>query len=162
MPKFRYSIIGIDPDTTAKGSAREIHASPKETLELCAAIKNMRLNEAKKYLEDVINKRRPVPFKIHKKKVPHKKGLDKWYAGRYPVKSAIEVLKVLQNVEANAEAKGLDVDGLKIIHTAVHKGRCIRKAIPRAFGRATPYYECLIHIEIVASQLSIGEMEEVS
>jgi len=162
MPKFRYSIIGIDPDTTVKGSAREVHASPKETLEVCAAIKNMRLGDAKKYLEEVIQKRRPVPFRIHKKKVPHRKGLFKWYAGRYPVKSAMEVLKVLQNVEANAEAKGLDVDGLKIIHAAVHKGRYIRKAIPRAFGRATPYYENLIHIEIVASQLSLGEIEEVS
>lgn len=161
MPKFRYSIIGMDPDTTAKGSAREVHASPKETLEVCAAIRNMRLSKAKEYLEAVIQKKKPVPFRIHKKKVAHRRGLSKWYAGRYPVKSASEILKVLRNVEANAEAKGLDVDGLKIIHAVTHKGRSIRKNIPRAFGRSTPYYENLVHIEIIVSQLGLGEMEEV-
>ncbi|MHA1754784.1 MAG: 50S ribosomal protein L22 [Candidatus Odinarchaeia archaeon] len=160
MPKFGYSIFGIDPDTTAKGSAREVKASPKAAREICATIKNMRLNKAKEFLEEVILKKKPVPFRYHKKKVAHRKGLSKWYAGRYPVKAAKEILKVLQNVEANAEAKGLDVDGLKIIHAAVHRGRVIRKYIPRAFGRSTPYFETLIHIEIVASQLELGELEE--
>ena len=120
----------------------------------------MQLNKAKEYLEAVIAKKKPVPFRFHKKKVGHRKGLSKWYAGRYPVKAAKEVLKVLQNVEANAEAKGLDIDSLKIIHAAVHRGRVIRKYISRAFGRSSPYYEELIHIEIVASQLEIGELEE--
>ncbi|MHA1410217.1 MAG: 50S ribosomal protein L22 [Candidatus Odinarchaeia archaeon] len=161
MPNFGYSIYGLDPDTTAKASAREVHASPKAAREICAAIKNMRLTKAKEFLEAVIEKKQPVPYKVHKKKVGHKKGLHKWYAGRYPVKAAKEILKVLVNLEANAEIKGLDVDSLKIIHAATHRGRVIKNAIPRAFGRSTPFYETLIHIELVASQLELGEFEEV-
>jgi large subunit ribosomal protein L22 len=161
MPEFGYSIFGVDPDTTARASAREIHVSPKDAREVCASIKNMRLNKAKEYLQEVAAKKQAVPFRVHKKKVGHKKGLNKWYAGRYPVKAAQEILKILNNIEANAEVKGLDVDGLKIIHAASHKGRVIRKYIPRAFGRSSPYFETLVHIEIVASQLELGEFEEV-
>ena len=43
----------------------------------------------------------------------------------------------LDAVEANAEFKGLNTENLKITHIAAHRGRRIRKFIPRAFGRAS-------------------------
>ena len=48
-----------------------------------------------------------------------------------------------------AEYKGLDTERCRIIHAAVMKGRSIKRYIERAHGRSTPYFDTLIHIEIV-------------
>ena len=49
-------------------------------------------------------------------------------------------------------SKGIDPEKLKIIHAAAHRGRKIPGIIPRAFGRATPKENNLVHIEIIASE----------
>ncbi|MFB0543542.1 MAG: 50S ribosomal protein L22 [Candidatus Bathyarchaeia archaeon] len=152
MPTWRYSITGLDPDRTAIASGRDLRISPKAAREICAYLKGMGLNEAKEALGEVVEMKRPVPFKRHDKKIPHRRGLAGFYAGRYPVKSAGEILKVLEQVEANAEFKGLLADRLKIIHISAHRGRTIRKYIPRAFGRATPYFNKLTHVEVAVRE----------
>jgi len=152
MPKFGYSITGIDPDKTAKASGRDLRVSPKAAREVCNAIRNMPLDKAKQYLENVIAKKTMVPFRHHKKKQAHHGGLHKWYAGRYPVKAASGILKILRNAENIAEYKGLDADNLRIIHATTQRGRKIKKYIPRAFGRSSAYFEQWVHIEIVLSE----------
>lgn len=109
----------------------------------------MRLEEAKKLLEAVTEKKRAIAFRRYKKEVPHRSQEQPFYAGRYPVKAAGRILKLLEELEANAEYKGLDIDRLRIIHAASQRGMKIRKFIPRAFGRATPYYNILTHVELV-------------
>jgi len=153
MPNWGYSVGWVDPEKTAKASGRELRISPKDAREVCACIRGMMLEEAKKFLEDVIAKKKPVPFRRYKKKVAHRKGLHKFYAGRYPVKAAKKILDVLKNAEANAEYKGLDTEHLKIIHAAAYPGAKIRKYIPRAFGRSTPYFQTLCHVEIVLEEV---------
>jgi len=152
MPNFKYSITALDKDRTAIASGRDFKASPKNTREVCTVIKGMKLQQAKKFLEEVIRKKQAVPYKRHYKKVGHRKGLGsqfKWAQGRFPEKSARLVYEVLSNAEANAEYKGLDVEKCRIIHSAVMNGRIIKRYIERAHGRSTPYYDRLIHIEIV-------------
>jgi large subunit ribosomal protein L22 len=107
------------------------------------------MDEAMSYLEDVIAKKRAVPFKNHKKKVAHKR-LEKWYAGRYPEKAAKHILKVLQNLDANAEYKGLEKENLVIIHAQAKRGRFLKRYMPRAYGRATPKFKILTTVEFVA------------
>jgi large subunit ribosomal protein L22 len=124
----------------------------KHAVEICRFIKGRKIEEAKKLLEDVIALKRPVPFKRYKKKVAHKRGLDKWYAGRYPQKACKFILKVLKNLEANAEYKGLDVENMVIVHAQAKKGRVIKKYTPRAFGRATPWFQQLTTVEFVAEE----------
>ncbi len=152
MPNWGYSIIGLDPDKTAKASGRDLRISFKAAREVCAFIKGMSLLEAQKYLEDVARKKKPIPFKRFTGKAAHHRGIQGWPIVRYPVKAAREILKVLKSVEANAEYKGLDVEKLKIIHIAAQKGTKLRKYIPRAFGRATPYFKQLTHIEVVVAE----------
>jgi len=103
--------------------------------------------------EQVINKKKPVPFKRFNKKVPHRRGLQKAAAGRYPVKAAKKILEVLESAEANATYKGLDTENLKVIHAAAYPGMKIKRYIPRAMGRATPHFETLCHVEIVLGQV---------
>lgn len=154
MPKWGYSIIEeeLDPEKTAKASGRELRVSHKASREVCRAIKGMMLAKAKAYLKAVIAKKQAVPFRKYKKKLGHRAGLVRAYAGRYPVKAAKQILRVLASAEANAENKGLDVDRLRIIHAAAYPGVKIKRYMPRAHGRATPKYEVTTHVEIVLEE----------
>ena len=151
MGKHKYAISGLDPDRTVKAVGRDIQAKPKPSREICNCIRGMSLEKAKRFLENVVDMKVAVPFRHHKGHQAHRKGLDrfKWYAGRYPIKSAREILLVIENAENNAEYKGLDIDRIKIIHAMVHRAPIVKKFIPRAFRRSTPYYNRLSHIEIV-------------
>jgi len=153
VPKWGYSVGWVDPDRTAKASGRELRISHKHAREICKVIKGMMLEDAKKFLEDVIAMRKPVPFRRFKKKIPHRRGLQGWCSGRYPVKAAKHILRILKDVEANAEYKGLNVEKLKIIHAAAYPGAKIKKFFPRAHGRATPNFETLTHVEIVVEEV---------
>jgi large subunit ribosomal protein L22 len=154
MPKWGYSIMTeeLDPEKTAKASGREIRVSHKHAREVCKTIKGMTLTHAKEYLKNVITKKQPVPFKRFRKKAGHRHGLEKAFAGRYPIKAAAKVLIVLEGAEANAENKGLDLDRLTIMHAAAYAGMKIKRFTPRAHGRASPKYETLTHIEIVLNE----------
>ena len=138
MPKWGYSIMTeeLDPEKTAKASGREIRVSHKHAREVCKTIKGMTLPHAKEYLKNVITKKQPVPFKRFRKKAGHRHGLEKAFAGRYPIKAAAKVLIVLKGAEANAENKGLDLDRLTIMHAAAYPGMKIKRFTPRAHGRA--------------------------
>ena len=152
MPNWKYSVQKLDQDRTAIASGRDLRIKPKVAREICHYVKGMRLERAKSVLEEVIELKKAIPYKRYRGKVPHRKGLQNYDAGRYPQKAAKEILKILESVEANAEFKGLYADRLKIVHMAAHRGRVIRKFIPRAFGRASPYYKHLTHIEVVVEE----------
>jgi len=154
VPKWGYSIAeeGLDPEKTVKASGREVRVSHKSAREVCKTIKGMMLTQAKKYLRDVMTKKRAVPFRRFKKKAGHRHGLEKAYAGRYPVKAAKQILKVLEGAEANAEYKGLDTERLHIIHASAYPGMKVKRYTPRAQGRTSPQFETLCHIEIALEE----------
>jgi len=154
VPKWGYSITEeeLDPEKTVKASGREVRVSHKSARETCKTIKGMILTQAKQYLKNVMAKKQAVPFRRFKKKAGHRHGLRKAYAGRYPVKAAKHILKVLEGAEANAEYKGLDTERLRIIHSVAYPGMKMKRFTPRAQGRATPKNETLCHIEIVLEE----------
>jgi len=152
VPKWGYSAVGLDPDTTVKASGRELRVSPKAAREVCLAIRRMKLDDAKKFLQQVIAKEKAVPYRRHKKKVPHRHGLEKFPTGRYPVKTAQKIFEVLENAEANAMYKGLNAENLQIAHASAYPGAKIKRYIPRAFGRSSPRFQTLCHVEIVLEQ----------
>jgi len=152
MPKWGYSITELDPEKTVKASGRELKVSPKHAREVCKTIKGMKLDQAKEYLRQVMEKKKPVPFRRYKKKVGHRHGMQKAYAGRYPVKAAQKILRVLEGAEMNAEYKGLDIERLRIIHASAYPGMKIKRYIQRAFGRSSPRFETLCHIELVLEE----------
>jgi large subunit ribosomal protein L22 len=152
MPSWKYSVQGLDPDKTAIASGRDLRIKPKVAREICHQLKGMKLGEAKTYLEGVVEMKIAVPYYRYRSRIPHRKELQGHDAGRFPQKTAGEILKILNSVEANAEFKGLYADKLRIVHVAAHRGRVIRKYIPRAFGRASPYYKHLTHIEVAVEE----------
>ena len=154
MPEWGYSVKALDPDKTVKCAGRELKMSPKAAVEICHTIRGMKIGEAKTLLEQVIKKRLPIAYRRYKKKVGHKSMLERTFAGRYPVKTADRILRLLRELEANAEYKGLDIENLKIVHAVSQRGRKIRAYTPRAFGRASPSFETLSHVEIVGYETS--------
>ncbi len=148
MPKFGYSTRAEEP--CAKALGKEMHVSPKHAVEVCRAIKGMKLDRAKEYLQAVVDKKRPVPFKRHRKKLAHRRGAGG--SGRFPEKAARAILKVLGNAEANASYKGLDAEKLRIVHASANKGITIPGFMPRAFARATPFNKPLTNVEIILKE----------
>ena len=157
MPNWGYSFVEqkYDADRIAKASGRDLRIKPKHAREICATIKGMKVEKAKKFLEKVIRLEQSVPFRRYKKKQAHKNDLKefKWYAGRYPQKAAARIYEILSACESNAEFKGLDVDLCRIIHAATHRGRIIKRYIQRAHGRSTAKYKHLSHVEIVLYEM---------
>ena len=154
MPKWGYSIIEemLNPEKTAKASGRELKISHKAAREVCKAIKGMMLNDAKQYLRDVTAKKKAIPYTRYNKKLPHRHGLIKTFAGRYPIKASQQILGVLESAQSNAENKGLDVDRLRIMHAAAYQGIKLKRYTPRAHGRASPKYDTTTHVEIVLDE----------
>jgi len=146
----RYSVKSIDPEKTAKAYGYELHCSPKDSVNIAHAIRGMKLEDAKRYLEEVIALKRAIPFKTHKKKVSHRKGMG---PGRYPQKAAKCILDVLKNAENNAEYKGLNPEEMIISHISAYKGRKIEGIMPRAYGRATKKDEETTNIEVIIEEV---------
>ncbi len=149
MPEFGYSFVKYNEVSDVRGSLREVDVSPKEAREVANYIKGMSLDRAKQILQEVIDKRRMIPFKRYHSKIGHH-NVEGFYTGRYPVKAAKFFLKLLENLESNALYKGLDVSRLIIIHTTAYPGRKLVRYVPRAYGRRSPKTHVYVHIEAVA------------
>lgn len=155
MPRWSYSVKLRDESSIAKAMMWDVPVHPKVMREVAAAIKGMRLQEAREFLRAVVEKREAVPFRRAHGKQAHRRGLAAkwgWPVGRYPVKAARYMLKLLDNVEINAANKNLDVERLRIIHVAAHKGITLKRWMPRAWGRATPKFKIHSHVEIVVRE----------
>ena len=152
MGRFNYAFQNYDATRHVRSSLREKDISHKHAREVAVAIKGLSIEKARDFLQAVINKDRAVAFGRFKNQVGHRSDPG-MMSGRYPQKTAKEFIKVLDNLESNAEYKGMDLDRLKIINATVHKGVTIKRFIPRAMGRATPKNNVLTHVELVAQEI---------
>ena len=139
-----------DPDKTAKAYGYELHCSMKDSINLAHAIRGMKTQDAKTYLGEIIDMKRPLPAVTHKRKRAHQKGIG---SGSFPQKAARYMLKTLENAENNAEYKGFDVENMKIVHASAYGGRILRGYMPRAHGRATNKNKKTTNIEIVVEEV---------
>lgn len=111
----------------AAAKALNLPVSTKHCIEICSVLRYKDVSYAKQYLEEVVNLKRAVPFKRFVMNMGHKKGMS---TGRYPAKAALEILKLLKSVEANAHFKGLNTSSLKITKLVAN-----RASIPFGGGR---------------------------
>lgn len=152
MGKFGYSFQNYDNTRHVRASIREKGMSHKHAREIAVAIKGLSIEKARDYLQAVVNKERAIPFRRYKEQVGHKSDPGVM-SGRYPQKAATEFIKLLDNLESNAEYKGMDLDRLKLVNATIHKGVVVKRFIPRAMGRATPKNNVLTHVELVAQEV---------
>jgi len=152
MGRFNYAFQNYDTTRHVRASLREKDISHKHAREVAVAINGLSIEKARDFLQAVINKNRAVAFRRFKNQVGHRSDPG-MMSGRYPQKTATEFIKVLDNLESNAEYKGMDLDRLRIVNATVHKGVIIKRFIPRAMGRATPKNNVLTHVELVAMEI---------
>lgn len=147
MPEYKYSAQNVNAD--AKGMITEADMSPKMTMEVCRAIKGKKIGAAKTYLHNVIDKKEYVPLTKHNKKQPHRKGGQ---PGKYPEKVCKNILKLIQNIENNAEQKGMEPEDMKIVHAASHKSRTLKRIFPKG-SRRKPRNKELVNVELMAKKV---------
>ena len=152
MGGWNYAFQNFDSTKHVRAAIREKTISHKHAREIAVAIKGLSLEKARDYLLSVVELKRSIPFRRYKNQVGHRSDPGVM-AGRYPQKAATEILKLLDNLESNAEYKGIDLDRLKIINATVHKGRLLKRFIPRAMGRATAKNNVFTHVELVAQEV---------
>merc|ERR1719361_2610347 len=117
-----YSTEPTNGSKSCKAMGVDLRVHFKNTYETVQAIKNMKLNDAKQYLQDVIEKKRCIPFRKFTGcigRTPQAKAY-KMSQGRWPVKSCKIVLDLLKNAESNAEFKNLD----RQFDDPSHPGQC--------------------------------------
>lgn len=153
MPQYRYAFQNYDKTRHVRAAMREKDISHKHSREVAVAIKGMSIEKAREFLENVIARKEAVPYRRYNNEVAHRSNIrDGFFAGRFPQKAAHEFLKLLDNLESNAEYKGMDLDRLRIVNVAVHKGTKLERFQPRAMGRSSPKLDTLVHVEIVAQE----------
>ena len=145
--------MGTRGDQFARAKANELPVSPKHAIEIARFIRNQDVNRAISYLNDVVEKKKAVPFRRFNRNVAHKRGLEGWDAGRYPVKASQGYIKLLESIKKNAEYSGLDADRLVIVHAAANRGRGQKAFFPRATGRATPKRRETVNIEVIVQEV---------
>ena len=136
MPQFGYAFQSYDKTKHVRASIREKDISHKHAREIAVAIKGKSIEKARELLENVISRREAIPYRRYNNEVAHRSNIrDGFFAGRFPKKAASEFLRILDNLESNAEYKGMDLDRLRIVSAAVHQGKKLKRFQPRAMGR---------------------------
>lgn len=128
-------------------NAYNLPFSWKDAVEVCRFLRKRNINDAKKVLERVLEKKTAVPIKkFGFRDRGHRPG--KVGPGFYPQKSSMYILKLLKTLEANAQDKGLNVSNLilkELIPNKAsqpwHSGRQRRRKMKRT------------HIKIIAEEI---------
>lgn len=148
----RYTFPNYNKELMARAIGLALPISFKQSVEICNFIKTKKMDEAKKILQKVIEKKTAVPFKIYNWDLGHKKKVG---PARYPEEASKEFIKLIEAVEANAQFKGLNTSNLVIAHISAHKaskawhfGRHLRRKMKRT------------NVEIVVQEKATSEAKK--
>ncbi len=94
----------------ATARANDASISTKQSIDICKFLKGKTIGQALKELEEVKAYERAIPST---REMPHRKGLG-MAGGRYHIKASDVFITLLKSLEANASAKGIDVEKAKI------------------------------------------------
>ncbi|CDH13524.1 related to 60S ribosomal protein L17-B [Zygosaccharomyces bailii ISA1307] len=119
----RYGATSTNPAKSASARASYMRVSFKNTRETAQAVNGWELKKAQQYLSQVLEHQRAIPFRRYNGSIGRASqgkefGVTK---ARWPAKSVKHLQSLIQNAEANAEAKGLDGTKLYISHIQVNR-----------------------------------------
>lgn len=138
------------PEQSARSRIVEANISLKDAINIAHYLRGMTLSAAKKAVELGIEKKKPVKYFRYLDSVSHRTGTG---PGRYPVRALKIFKKALDNAEANAEFKNLDLEKLVVRHLAATKGQMLKRYAPKAYGRAGGLDRDLVNIEVVVEEV---------
>lgn len=128
-------------------NAYNLPFSWKDAVEVCRFLRRRTIQDAKKVLERVLEKKTAVPIKkFGLRDRGHRPG--KVGPGFYPQKSSMYILKLLKTLEANAQDKGLNVSNLVLKELIPNKA-----SQPWHSGRQRRRKMKRTHIKIIAEEI---------
>lgn len=113
-----YTFRGYSHEHMAMAVGISLPISFKQSVEVCRFIKNKNVNEAKRMLQDTIDKKISIRFRKYNWDLGHKKKVG---PARNPEKASRELIRLIESAESNAQFKGLDTSNLVIAHISAHK-----------------------------------------
>jgi len=115
--------------------------STKYSMAICKFIKGKTIEDAQKYLEDVIRVKKAIPMKGE---IPHRKG--KMMSGRFPVNASKHFITLLKSLAGNCTMNG--IEDPVIVEAIPNKA-------PRPYGRFGSWQRKRTHIKLVARDKKI-------
>ncbi len=109
---LKYSFQEFDKEHMARAMLVSVPIPLKSAVMIGKTITGKNLQTAKNIMEQVILKKMPIKFTKFNQEQAHRKAIG---PGKFPVKTARYMLKLLKEVEANAQLAGLDTSSLKIL-----------------------------------------------
>lgn len=107
-----------DDEAVARG--RNLPISRKHAREVAEFIKGESVDDARRKLERVADEELAVPYTRHDGNQAHRSGGTG--PGRYPVKTAEEMLELLGSAESNATHEGMRAEDLVVTGVMVNQG----------------------------------------
>lgn len=159
MPK-RYNYDIIDPANTVKASLQNAKVSFKNTRETCSTLCGRTVEGCIEYLKNVIAKKECVPMRRYRYGVhstPQARAFDGKFPctkGRWPVTSCQTMIRVMENIKANAVLKNISVGDLVIRMVSVNRAPIIHGRCFRAHGRVNAFNKSPCHIQVVCVKKS--------
>jgi len=120
----------------AEVNASGLPISTKTAMYISKFIKGKTIPSAIMDLEEVIRKKKAVPYKGE---IPHRKG--KIMSGRYPKKASMEFIRLLKSLQANATYVGINVPIIS---------ESISNLAPRPFGKFGAVRKKRTHVKLKA------------
>lgn len=145
-----YSLVIPEGVVLGKARLEGVDASFKELAAVCDNIKGMKVEEAINFLEKVQRMETPVRFRRWNKKMGHRRGLKGKYGpkGRFPVKAARIVEKVLRSAYSNSLSLGLEGD-LYVVHASANKKENFPRLQPK--GRRIRHDYETARVEVIVT-----------
>jgi large subunit ribosomal protein L22 len=146
--QLKYS---IKPEEKAvKAMGRDMNVSFKDMIMIAESLKGKKLAPAISMLEGAIALKQPIPYRRFNKGIGHRQG-NQFKMAKYPKKGAQYALKIVKNLQSNAEFKGYDVEKVKIIHSQALLGVCRPRRKPK--GRYTTWESEYCHLQLVGKEI---------
>lgn len=142
MTKYKYA-FKTKAENVVKTVGRDIALSPKAAIEICKFVKGKSVEKVKGMLEKVKEKKLAIPYTRATEGAGHKVATG---PGKYPLKGSMEFLKLLSQLEGNAQNKGLG-SNLIIIHACAQ-----RASEPFHYGRKRRVQMKRCHVELAAME----------
>lgn len=140
--KFKYAFNKYSEDM-ARTVARDLAISTRAALEVSDMIRGRNIESAIRELTLIKNLKKPLRYR-KSNSVSHKPGVG---PAKYPVSCATEFIKLLNQVQANAQFKGLNSSNLEIIHVNANQANR-----PFRYGRQRRIKAKRTHVEIVVAE----------
>ncbi|MGC9058133.1 MAG: 50S ribosomal protein L22 [Candidatus Micrarchaeia archaeon] len=152
---LRYSFSGKS-DEYAYAQRYNLDASYKDLCEVCRSVKGMPTSKAVELLSKAEKMEIPIKYWTHRRKLGHRRGIRG--EGRYPVKAASIVKKVILNAINNARAKQLDEDTLVVQHAAATKQSIYPRLSPKGRRMRWDYETARVEVVLKGNPRVIAEM----